>query len=203
MSSRSEESVQIAQDVINQIKAGFLLPESGIWLKFDLAVPADSCAYTVNVDESASIKACVDTGLIKECRVCAMGSMFMAYIRRHNEVTLEEKEAEWDEISDKLESYFSNSDLVAIETIFEGGFGGTLTAYGNDDGEVYLEASDRDEWGISVVQGRLILNILKHRAKLNEKDCLIKMMQNLVNHNGKLNLPALLKTFKAARSSVK
>lgn len=191
VSSRSEKSVQIAQDVINQIKSGFLLPESGIWFDFDLVLPPDSCAYTVCVDESASIKACVDTGLIKECRVCAMGSMFMAYIRRHNEITLKEKNAEWEEISEKLSSCFSMPDLAAIETIFEGGGGGTMS----------LDAYDREDWGISARQGRLILDILRHREKLNEKDCLIKLMQNLVNHNGKLNLPALLKTFKAARSS--
>lgn len=96
MKTKSEMRVNIAKDVIAQIKAKKITPLSGAYL-------------------------CIDREE-KTCEACALGSMFMTHVAKMNPLDVifgDICEVDDDEMRKQLSKFFSEDELWEIENAFE------------------------------------------------------------------------------------
>lgn len=95
-----EQRKTLAQDVIDQVKAGWVIPQAGYYC----LLKVDTKGLQANLQTKES------------CEVCAMGSLMVASIIKTNEY-----EGLWNDydIEDRLSDIFSKGHLRMIEAAFE------------------------------------------------------------------------------------
>lgn len=131
--SASRKRVRIAKDVLKQIDSRRFVPWFGIYLhlpakseaafnrfyeeyryRIPRTSPKTSAAGRVGVRETVA-----DT----TCKVCGIGSLFVAMVDRVNACTIQDMGGEpnnGDFMVEYLSQFFSEEQLVLIETAFEG-----------------------------------------------------------------------------------
>lgn len=76
-----EQRVQIAKDVIAQVEAGRFVPSAGVYVRIE----GNGDGYPQTEDKDAAEL----LSKVKQCRVCAVGSLLLAMIDRHDALKLE------------------------------------------------------------------------------------------------------------------
>jgi hypothetical protein len=168
--TKAEMRIEIAKDVIAQIKAKKYNPMQGRWVE-----QADGPDYDDWLFENATTCK-VDvrdyTNNINKCNVCALGSLFVSAVNKYNNVY-----GTYDSVStyevfssigtgekkSPLLRYFSSSQLQLIEFTFEGGIG---AFYFHDNTPTVKRAYDF------------------HEQYSNAKDRLIAIMKNIIKNKG-------------------
>jgi len=177
-STKPQQRVLVAQDVLAQIKAKRYLASPGTW-----AIPTYSVPDK-NLKEEDSVQKLFAIKTIKTCNVCALGGLFMSCTNLNNNTTVTEL-GEACELGDSLEygdqklsnglnRIFTKNQLILIENYFE-----------NADGYYAPEAT---------------VTMTDHINLFNEKypnpqDRLKEIMKNIVENNGTF-VPSKLKVAK-------
>lgn len=85
-----------------------------------------------NLDHNASLRDSMTPSFLRECKTCAVGSMFLGYVRLYNKATV--RECNWighnfdsRYIPDPLKRIFGVRELAIIEAAFEGRIFGNKT----------------------------------------------------------------------------
>lgn len=196
--SATQKRVLIAKDVIAQIKAKKIKPESGTFVSvekvkgFISSSEADKRTgawnYAMNrLSDSAGSEADVRQlyleNTIQQCSCCALGGMFMSCTLYNNNTTVGNLSYAADDIGDVilnednteplpngLNKFFSVAQLKLIEQTFEGDNGAVVSGMYDGTGETVDEFSPRAEAFYN-----------KYRKP---KDRLVAIMQNIVKNNG-------------------
>jgi hypothetical protein len=196
--SLAEKRVLIAKDVIAQIKAKKIKPESGTFVSvekvkgFISSSEADKRTgawnYAMNrLSDSAGSEADVRhlylENTIQQCSCCALGGLFMSCTLYNNNTTVDNLSYAGDDIGDLLvgashaeslpnglNKFFSLAQLKLIEQTFEGDNGAVLSGMDDGTGETVDEFSP---------QAEAFYNKYK-----KPKDRLVAIMQNIVKNNG-------------------
>lgn len=138
--TKAEKRIAIAKDVIAQLKAGTYRSSPGTYCEFNTKEVAKMDATKELQKELRKVTA---------CNVCALGSLFVSDVRKHNNFKAGKAElgyylddafgSEWinDSIDDsvireRLSKLFSSEQLALIETAFE-----TNDSFGADEDAAY------------------------------------------------------------------
>jgi hypothetical protein len=108
--SKREMAVAIAKDVLHRLKLEKLTLKFGNYL-----LPNGSFPSTGSLQEK------IDKAEAN-CQVCALGGMFLSYVRLHNKVQCENMciDSPLALIVDKLSKVFTQTEIALIEGVFEG-----------------------------------------------------------------------------------
>lgn len=107
-------AVDLAKDVLRLLDAKSIKAQSGYYCTLP-----DSWTYK----SGTSVQEHLRSNPKDPCGVCALGSLFMSFVDRHNQVSMPDN---WVGLNydatmiEKLSPYFSMKQLVMIETAFEG-----------------------------------------------------------------------------------
>lgn len=182
--SPEQQRIAIAQDVIAQMKAGKIIPESGTYFE----IPD---YYTPN-DGNTSLQKLLPQ---ITCNVCALGAMFHSHIKYNNKVTYEEYDGAYisDLLSNKLNEYFDPKQLAMIEYAFEG-FGhdldpdfnicywdlrGVAKNIGNSTSDTVEE-----EFLTDLLNSHEYFDYLIDGTNSNEDYRMYQIMHNIIRNNG-------------------
>ena len=195
--SPTQKRVLIAKDVIAQIKAKKIKPESGSFVMvekvkgFISSSEAESRHGSWNYamsrlsdDEGsdADVRQLYLENKIQQCSCCALGGMFMSCTLYNNNTTVDNlsyagediSEMLLEETSEKLSNglnkFFSVEQLKLIEQTFEGDNGAVLSGMDDDTGEIVDKFTPRAE--------------AFYTKYKKPKDRLVAIMQNIVKNNG-------------------
>lgn len=115
--SKAEVRVRIAKDVIAQVKVGRFIASTGRYLGLPGgALPDDG--YGELSSEVVDVQTVVKD---RECRVCALGSLFVAAVDRYNECQLPADDlGNRSPLAEYLARVFTPTQLNKIEAAFEG-----------------------------------------------------------------------------------
>ena len=196
--SATQKRVLIAKDVIAQIKAKKIKPESGTFVSvekvkgFISSTEADRRygSYNYSMDRlsdsegsDADVRHLYLENTIQQCSCCALGGMFMSCTLYNNNTTVDNlsyagddignmlyEDSEPGSLSNGLDKFFSVAQLRLIEQTFEGDNGVVNSGMDSDTGEV-----------IDPFSPRAAAFYEKYKKP---KDRLIAIMQNIVKNNG-------------------
>jgi hypothetical protein len=115
--TKAELRVQIARDVIAQVKSRRLVAMRGNYGMVLLS--SDEWDAWMNDHEPTDLRALLSG---KRCEACALGSMFLAAVDRHDKIAMPPARADTftrREETRYLSSFFSASQLDLIESAFE------------------------------------------------------------------------------------
>lgn len=189
--TKAEKRVEIAKDVLKQIKANKYRPTNGIWVMDSNGYKVeDLISYARQVAEEADavdLKKDVVCKLNGTCSVCALGSLFVSAIDKFNHTKLnsgycvgfsEHKNA----MCNPLLKWFSAKQLLLIESTFENCFGGwESNAWYILSGKKYLY------WEESVLPA-----IEKYYNKYSGPTSRLKaIMNNIIRNKGTFVLPGV------------
>jgi hypothetical protein len=171
---------RIARDVLKQLDAKRLVAEHRVYLAVKEDVEAGLFAdprWRGSCTEGhivASEKAAQNIVLssVKQCKVCALGSLLMAKVNFKNGVTLAgfaEQHGERGGIIEQLSGYFSAEQLTLIECVFEG-----------KDYSFRMPADLEDK----CVEHRRMTGLGYEDAEVVLRD----IMHNIIRHNGEFRL---------------
>lgn len=174
--SSAKMRVKIANDVLSQLTAGNLTPQTGTWLafnEFDLCELVAEEADKVGQIPSAICKIVKAAG---GCEACALGAIFMSAIRKGRSCgDFSIRDEEWsahgalelqDHIFTKLDpspltKYFPVRMLQQIENCFEGGGGVHSVSIDAMDGviaELYHETFCGDRERMRAIMNNIVRN---------------------------------------------
>jgi hypothetical protein len=130
--TKAEKRVEIAKDVLKQIKANKYRPTSGVWVIDIDGTDVSDLVYATRREDPISavdLKKDVVCKLRGTCDVCALGSLFVSAIDKFNHTKLSPTcYMDFTEHEDSKENpllkWFSAKQLLLIESTFEGGHGG-------------------------------------------------------------------------------
>jgi hypothetical protein len=195
--SPTQKRVLIAKDVIAQIKAKKIKPESGSFVQvekvkgFISSSEADKRTGAWNYAMSklsdsegsdADVRQLYLENKIQQCSCCALGGMFMSCTLYNNNTTVDDLcyagadigdvilEAGDNSLPNGLDKFFSVAQLRLIEQTFEGDQGAINSGWDSETGEIVDKFSPKSE---------AFYNKYK-----KPKDRLIAIMQNIVKNNG-------------------
>ena len=196
--SPAQKRVLIAKDVIAQIKAKKIKPESGTFVSVEKVkgfISSSEADKRTGVWNYAMIKLSNSEGSdadvrrlyfenkIQQCSCCALGGMFMSCTLYNNNTTVDNLSYAGEDIADVilnednteplpngLNNFFSVAQLKLIEQTFEGDNGAIISGVDSGTGEIIDKFSSRAE---------AFYNKYKR-----PKDRLIAIMQNIVKNNG-------------------
>lgn len=183
-----EKRVEIAKDVLKQIKANKYRPTSGVWVIDEYGYEVcDLVSYAKQVEEVdvVDLKKDVVCKLQGTCDVCALGSLFMSAIDKFNHTKLNPGYfVDWTDREDSkynpLLKWFSAKQLLLIESTFENGCG----AWSPDE---ILNDKEWRDWDDKVVPA-----INKYNSKYpNPIDLLKAIMNNIIRNKGTFVLPGV------------
>lgn len=128
--SLPEKRVAIAEDLLERIRIGQLLPSTGSIVGFPSQLDDESEEYEGQDLPTVPIKEFLDT-TTTTCSVCAKGGLLMAYIGRVNQLSFNDLKADIKDNTSfcfdpeslhhkKLREIFDLEQLVLIEVAFEG-----------------------------------------------------------------------------------
>lgn len=116
--TKAQKRVQIAKDVLKQLRIGRLKPKKGVYVEPKTAINIKSVEPDIQVQKLIKDKA---------CKVCALGSLMVCAIDRFNKLKLSETSSYSKlDIFDRtyLMKFFSYNQLEFMEAAFEGWYGG-------------------------------------------------------------------------------
>lgn len=130
--TKAEKRVEIAKDVLKQIKANKYRPTQGVWVMDVNGNEVSDLIYRArdkDCDAVVDLKKDVVCKLNGKCYVCALGSLFVSAIDKFNHTKLNAGYyVEFTEHEDSKENpllkWFSAKQLLLIESTFEGRHGG-------------------------------------------------------------------------------
>lgn len=128
--SPDRQRVQIARDILAQIETNRFIAKSGTYLRLFDGAKANKLFYpwgAISSDETARLSAeakqtQIQTALANiRCKVCAIGSAFVAAVDRANECTVSQMRGTNDDFYMRryLRKWFSTKQLGLIESAFE------------------------------------------------------------------------------------
>lgn len=127
MKYKNKDAVLVAKDVLKLLDKKIIKAEKGTYLDYSesLEERVDPEDYWSPWQRKQDLPADLKTYLHKlkpekACRVCAIGSCFLARVYRKNEAPLEDFSRA--EMQDALAGVFSENQLALIETAFEMSF---------------------------------------------------------------------------------
>lgn len=174
--SKSQICVMIAEDVLAQLKAKTYVPTQGCWTddkKFGGF--AEYCGEKFDSDDTLkTVSACDYVNSVKNCTVCALGSIFVSQVRLGDSIKVSSEHEAYDVFEElytrnsPLTRYFSDEQLMLIEACFEGAEGMYNSELGDYEG---------------MLSGAYELQFPK------DKDRLKAIMENVVRNKGKF-MPA-------------
>lgn len=153
--SPSEKRVQIAYDVLAQLRSKRLIATAGTWLSGDGESLYDQSDVEKNVELQTVLKN------REQCEGCALGGMFMCAVERHNKLKIGDLESpnageasEGDAIH-YLRKFFSVDQLDEIEAAFEMGEGARSGSQAAID---FASEIDDDEERMRLIMENIIVN---------------------------------------------
>lgn len=155
----AEKRIQLARDVLAQLKRGDIEAERGTWLQAD--VP------TTTVDLNTDLQTLLQATEV--CKACAFGSLFVAAVKRKNdfkvldikglhltgvdEREIEDIQLDFDEMANYMGPFFTKDQISLIESAFEGG-----GLHNNKKSINFLEEVDAsDPWLDDSIRLRLVM----------------------------------------------
>jgi hypothetical protein len=195
--SLTQKRVLIAKDVIAQIKAKKIKPESGSFVHVekiqgfmsstDAEARHGSWNFAMNKlsdtkGYAADVRQLYLDNTLQQCSCCALGGMFMSCTLYNNNTTVEDLSYAGADIGDVildegdksipngLNKFFSLVQLRLIEQTFEGDQGAINSGMDDGTGEIIDKFSPRAE--------------AFYTKYKKPKDRLIAIMQNIINNNG-------------------
>jgi hypothetical protein len=130
--TKNQMRVAIAKDVLAQIKSKKIIPQMGVWMEDPKMGSLDDIVYNsvdnyLDSDDTCRLmpfSAQDYTKKVKNCRVCALGSIFVSSVNLFNGVEFDNGEEVYDCFENlktsPLNRYFSPEELELIEGCFEG-----------------------------------------------------------------------------------
>ena len=126
-----EKRVEIAKDVLKQIKANKYIAEQGTWVcGVDYYNHINDVLWHAKEDGIKTIDAKKDyTDKLTKCYVCALGSLFVSAIDKYNHTKLNTENTQFltetkEPKINPLLKWFTAKQLFLIENAFENGCGG-------------------------------------------------------------------------------
>lgn len=169
----SEKRVMIANDVIAFIQAKTIKPENMVYSK-----------PNKGLKQSEDIQCNLDT---LKCTCCALGGLVVGMIKYTNEAKVSDLSGETydddgNEISvySRLKKYFSSSQLVLIENVFENWIAVHDWGHWSFNGKFEPKRADEDKIGT-------LINEVHENQTLfpkNPADRMIAIMENIVRNKG-------------------
>lgn len=188
--TKAEKRVEIAKDVLKQIKANKYNPTCGIWVMDSYGYEVDDLiSYTKVVKETDAVdlKKDVVCKLNGTCSVCALGSLFVSAIDKFNHTKLlpgyyVDFAVPEDSKYNPLLKWFSAKQLLLIETTFEGGHG----CWAN--GAMYiLSTKEFESWKESILPA-----IYAYCNRYPDETSRLKaIMNNIIRNKGTFVLPGV------------
>lgn len=167
--TKAEKRVIIAQDCLDRIRMAQIIPKFGSF-----------CSLKVRKPEFTSLKEVLDTEEQEVCSSCAKGSLFMAYLGRVNQFTINDLEynsgnSGGDDAHFKLLEIFSKEQLSLIEFFFEG--------------EQYVYKNFKFDRNIIEAYRERIIGGYDHRTLEGANLILTELCNNIIKNKGKFKLP--------------
>lgn len=168
-SSDAEKRVIIAQDCLDRIGLAQIVPKFGSF-----------CSLKIRKPEFTSLKAVLDTEEEQVCTSCAKGSLFMAYLGRVNQFTVNDLEynsgnSGGDDAHYKLLEIFTREQLSLIEFFFEG--------------EQYVYKEYKFDKNIIEAYRERIIGGYDHRTLEGANLMMIELCKNIIKNKGTFKLP--------------
>lgn len=176
--TKPQKRVQIAKDVLAQLKIGFLKAKTGVYTDSkSLDRIFQKINNTYDLDQSnlsnllnVEVKDIFDKD--KSCTVCGIGSLFVCAVKRLDKLKLKDLFNDADiaqsDVHSYLSKYFSLLQLNLIESAFEGGEFLNSPYYDN------IKAVSQSEKAVSYFDGQ----------RINSTEKLKAIMNNIVENNG-------------------
>lgn len=167
--TKAQKRVIIAQDCLDRISLAQIQPKFGSF-----------CSLKVRKPEYTSLKAVLDTEEKEVCSSCAKGSLFMSYLGRVNQFTIEDLNynsgnSGHDDAHYKLLEIFSREQLSLIEFFFEG--------------EQYVYKEFRFNKSIIEAYRERIIGGYDHSTLEGANLMLIELCNNIIKNKGTFKLP--------------
>lgn len=174
--SNAAMRVKIANDVLSQLTAGNLTPQTGTWVAFNDVHLCQLVAQKTNKVDEIPSAICKIVKAAESCEACALGAIFMSAIRKSRscgDFSIEDEK--WSTYGDlELQDYiFTNLDpspltkyfpikmLQQIENCFEGGQGMHSIGTGEMDrviAELYHETFCGDRERMRAIMNNIVRN---------------------------------------------
>lgn len=154
--SPAEKRVQIARDVLAQLRSKRLIATAGTWLSAEYG---DDLFTREDVDNNVELQEILKKQ--ESCEGCALGGMFMCAVERHNKLKVGNMESPRDgQASEEdaikyLKKFFTVAQLDEIEAAFEQG-GGARS--GSDVAVNFASDVDDDEERMRLIMENIIVN---------------------------------------------
>jgi len=189
--TKAEKRVEIAKDVLKQIKANKYNPTSGVWVIDTDGKEVCDLVYAARREDPISavdLKKNVVCKLRGKCDVCALGSLFVSAIDKFNHTKLNAGcHVSFTEHKDSKENpllkWFSAKQLLLIESTFENSHG----AWSIDVKEDVLSINEILYWD-DVVEPAIYAYCNKYSDATSR---LKAIMNNIVRNNGTFVLPGV------------
>jgi hypothetical protein len=183
--TKAEKRVEIAKDVLKQIKADKYKPMCGVWFRDSTGKGLDDF-LDYNTGQRIDAKKDVVEKLVGTCKVCALGSLFISAIDKYNHTKLDPAsgcEAEIFTAVDRnnpLTKWFTARQMLLIENTFENECGAWCSS-------VVLNEKEYLAWDMEVIPA-----IKEYNSKYpNPTDRLKAIMNNIVRNKGTFVLPGV------------
>lgn len=183
--TRAQKAVAIAKDVCKRLKIqklnvkranGYVHRKSGFRFTFE-----KSLQEQIDAVES-------------QCQVCALGGMFLSYVRLFNNVDITYDMRNFSPIADKLGKVFSHKTLALIEGVFERRIvngqciSNRFLKYIDSDIEEEYEGRVRSYHDNIVEDAKNKTNCVLSKKEKSEA-VLLAICKNIIRNNGKFILP--------------
>jgi len=184
--SLPEKRVQVAKDILEQIKVGFLDPSRGRWLTFDGLKQRGKHINPLyhKIYTTKSVQAVVNKNCFDRCLACALGSLMLSCTLHNNETQFGDTSLTniggsilHNKLSNGLNTIFSNRQLQLIELAFELGFG-----YFKADN--YTDMNDKTRYWSAAQKKENNVAILFGSKYSTDKKRLVAIMRNIVTNKG-------------------
>jgi len=176
---REEKAILVAKDIIEQIKIGRYIPNSGQYI-------SGVRSYNGNDFELES-ELCDVFDEIKECKVCALGATILSATHLGNRLKIEDLNINYGanvyrlkhkKVVGLLDSIFSDETLFLIESCFEG------FVQGDDRYAVDVKGLDEDSFDGDILDA---CDDFKEKYKDTE-DRLIAICNNIIANGGEFKI---------------
>ena len=188
--TKGEKRVEIAKDVLKQIKANKYKPTSGIWVSDADGNEVNDLIYRArdkDWDAPVDLKKDVVCQLNGKCDVCALGSLFVSAIDKFNHTKLNPNcSVDFTEHQDSdynpLLKWFSAKQLLLIENTFENRYGAWM------EKTMYVLSKNKVIYWDDVVIPAIHAYCKKYP---DETSRLKAIMNNIVRNKGTFVLPGV------------
>ena len=174
--AQRRKAVEIARDVIAQLRLTRIVASPGNYLIINDRNPESSLYLLDNEPYNGSFKDALKKHKQITCEVCAIGSVYIGYINRFNNVTTDQaRETDRLDMLQTLSKIFTEDQLCLMEAAFEGSWVYEASWFqALDNNSRYNFNSLIDDY---------------YRKYLTANELLRAIMLNVIRHNGEFRLP--------------